>query len=589
MTIGGIQVRRSASARSTSVRWLSAILAAIVVGAGLTPIGAQEAVAAEASEFDPGFLISDGAFYDDDAMTEAEIQSFLDSRVAQCGNDLCLERYRETTATREATPRCGRYEGAANEPASRIIFRVQQVCGISAKALLVTLQKEQGLITTGSPTDRQIRVAMGYGCPDTAPCDALYYGFFNQVYTASSQFQRYRMNPGGYRHPVGVPFEVYLHPASNPLISNPPRCGTQKIVIRNLATAGLYNYTPYAPNASALSNLYGTGDSCASYGNRNFWRYFTDWFGDPRMYPVEASASRIDGADRYQVAANLATTAYTSASTVYVASGQNFPDGLVSAPAAARVSAPLLLTDPSSLPGSTIDAIRTLKPTRVVVVGGEASVSAYAYAQLESLVGAGGVRRDAGADRYSASIEIARGGFTSAKTVYLANGENFPDALSTSAAAGAAGAPILLVRPWDTQLDPAAVELLRSLGTTSVVIAGGSSSVSSALESWLRSSGIVASVARQQGADRYSAGLAVNKAAFPTATSAFIASGQNFPDAMAGAAVAAARRAPLLLTLGTCTPIETLAYLNDAGVSSVTFLGGTSTISSRASRFESCS
>jgi hypothetical protein len=47
----------------------------------------------------------------------------------------------------------------------------------------------------------------------------------------------------------------------------------------------LYDYTPYTPNAAALNNLYGTGDACSSYGNRNFWRYYSDWFGNPAAPP----------------------------------------------------------------------------------------------------------------------------------------------------------------------------------------------------------------------------------------------------------------------------------------------------------------
>jgi hypothetical protein len=53
------------------------------------------------------------------------------------------------------------------------------------------------------------------------------------------------------------------------------------VFIENQATAGLYNYTPYTPNDAALNNMYGTGDACSSYGNRNFWRIYTDWFGNP--------------------------------------------------------------------------------------------------------------------------------------------------------------------------------------------------------------------------------------------------------------------------------------------------------------------
>lgn len=57
------------------------------------------------------------------------------------------------------------------------------------------------------------------------------------------------------------------------------------MLIRNQATASLYNYTPYQPNAAALAAGYGTGDACSSYGNRNFWNYFSDWFGNPAGSP----------------------------------------------------------------------------------------------------------------------------------------------------------------------------------------------------------------------------------------------------------------------------------------------------------------
>ncbi len=56
-------------------------------------------------------------------------------------------------------------------------------------------------------------------------------------------------------------------------------CGGTNVYIQNQATAGLYSYTPYQPNPSALANLNGGGDSCGAYGNRNFWVLFNNWFG----------------------------------------------------------------------------------------------------------------------------------------------------------------------------------------------------------------------------------------------------------------------------------------------------------------------
>src|SRR5690606_17254112 len=76
-----------------------------------------------------------------------------------------------------------------------------------------------------------------------------------------------------YNYRAGQVNNVLYHPKA--------ACGSAPVFIANQATAGLYNYTPYQPNTAALNNLYGTGDSCSSYGNRNFWRLYWDWFGSP--------------------------------------------------------------------------------------------------------------------------------------------------------------------------------------------------------------------------------------------------------------------------------------------------------------------
>jgi putative cell wall-binding protein len=548
------------------------------------------------SRFDPGYLIADHQFFDGDAMSEAEIQAFLNSRgPSDCGvfGSWCLDNVPIPSTAYAGSNNCTPYAAASggSETVASVIWKVQTACNVSAKVILVTLEKEQGLITgTWSKTDsgataafqRRLQRAMGYGCPDTAPCDQGAADFIKQVLFAAWQFQQYRREGG----------RTYLPGRVNYIQYNPnPGCGGSNVLIRNQATAGLYTYTPYQPDAAAIAAYPRVSNDCGAYGNRNFWAFYTSWFGDPRTYTIPATANRVDGATRYDVAKNIALSAYPSgASTVYVANGENFPDGLVSAPAAALVDAPLLMTTPTMLPLPTAQAIQLLRPTSIVVVGGTASVSDEVYAQLEALLPVGGsIRRDSGVDRFEAAREIARSAFTSAPTVYLANGLNFPDALSTSAAAGAAGAPILLVQPWDVTLDDATLELLDELGTTNIVIAGGPASVSTQLQSWLTSSGTVATVMRQQGVDRYEAGRAVNEAAFPTATRAFVASGQTFPDAMAAAAVAAATGRPLLLSVGSCTPIGVLQYLERAGVTRVDFLGGVNTITPRALSYEVCS
>ena len=257
---------------------LAAVVAAFTLVTGAVALrSAAPASAADLTAFEPGFIMSDAIFYDSTTMPAPDIQAFLNNKGASCvqGADgsPCLKAYRETTASRAATDRCpGGYAGASNESAAEIIAKVAQGCGINPQVLVVTLQKEEGLVTTTNPTSTKFRSAMGYGCPDSAVCDSQYYGFFNQVYSAASQFRNYALHPTNYSHRAGMVNNIAFNP-------NTAACGSGAVFIQNQATAGLYNYTPYQPNAAALAAGYGTGDGCSAYGNRNFWNYFTDWFG----------------------------------------------------------------------------------------------------------------------------------------------------------------------------------------------------------------------------------------------------------------------------------------------------------------------
>lgn len=558
-----------------------------VVDRAVVDSGALSAVASKA-DFDPGYIISDEQFYQRGAMSEAEIQSFLERMVGDCGNSNCLAEYRQSTVSKPATERCTRaYTGGTNEPASRIIYKVQQACNISAKVILVTLQKEQSLITLTSPSASRLERAMGYYCPDDPArpgwCDPRFAGFQNQVYNASAQFHRYRLNPTNYTYRIGT-VPIKYHPNSS--------CGTKSVTIRNAATAGLYIYTPYTPNAAALNNLYGTGNSCSSYGNRNFWRLFTDWFGSPTgQMPSSVEASRVSGDNRFATSVEISSAAYADApggGTVFVATGANFADGLAAAPAAAQVDAPLLLTERNSLPSAVRAEIVRLQPELIVIMGGTGAVSGRVASQLADL--APTVRRDAGESRYDTARQIALANFPEgATTAYLASGGNFPDALAASAAAGAEGAPVLLVPPGSRSVDAETKQVLIDLGVTRVVLAGGTSVISGDVASSVRSGTGVTTVVRRGGADRYKTAAAINDASFPEADVMYLASGVSFADALAIAAVAGAEGRPLGLSSPGCLPAATVAYATLAGVDRVTLVGGTAVLSSRVARFTPCS
>ncbi|RKE60112.1 LGFP repeat-containing protein [Microbacterium sp. AG238] len=274
-------IARSAEPRRriTALHLVFALVAGllVVVAPAVSPVSAPAASAANAADWDPGYIIDDSVFYSSTGMTASEVQSFLDSRVRNCAaGATCLKNYRQSTDNRPVDRYCDGYQGSPSESAAQIIDKVARSCGINQRVLLVLLEKEQSLVSSTNPPAWAYTAATGQGCPDTAPCDPSTSGFFYQVYYAARQFEIYRLNPNsfGYR----------AQRWNNILYSPTTSCGTRSVFINNQATAALYIYTPYTPNQAALANLYGTGDACSSYGNRNFWRIFTDWFGDPRSY-----------------------------------------------------------------------------------------------------------------------------------------------------------------------------------------------------------------------------------------------------------------------------------------------------------------
>jgi hypothetical protein len=273
--------------RWTAVAAVAAVTMSLLAGApaaaasrsepGASPTPQTSVVkTADLSTFTPGNIVSDAVFFTSKTMSEAQIQAFLEAKVPSCeAGYTCLKDWYDTSRTTTADAMCGAYSGGTRERASRIIFKVAQACGINPQVLLVTLQKEQGLVTHVWPSDWRYTIAMGQGCPDTAACDTRYYGFFNQVYGAAWQMKRYANPPGTSQF-----FTWYAPGNTWDILYNPNHgCGTSPVHVQNQATANLYYYTPYQPNAAAIRAGYGEGDGCSAYGNRNFFNYFTDWFG----------------------------------------------------------------------------------------------------------------------------------------------------------------------------------------------------------------------------------------------------------------------------------------------------------------------
>ena len=200
-----------------------------------------------------------------------------------------------------------------------------------------------------------------------------------------------------------------------------------------------------------------------------------------RAYASE-TVERRSGADRYAASAAISRAAFLSTvDAAFVASGEIFSDALSGAPVAARAPGPMLLTRPDGIPAPIAAELRRLKPKRIVIVGGPASVSEQVRAQLAEYT-AGTVSRWFGSDRYAASAAISQHGYPRppVETAYVASGSIFTDALSGAPVAGMTAGPLLLVRT-DSIPDPIAAELSR-LRPTKIVVLGGPASVSPGVE-----------------------------------------------------------------------------------------------------------
>ena len=216
----------------------------------------NKAEAASGTGFNAGRIIDDSVFTNKGSMSVQDIQYFLNSKVPSCNAGfICLKNYAEN-----------------GKSAAQIIWEQSQNYSINPQVILVTLQKENGLVTDTYPYTWQYRTAMGFACPDNGSCDPTYYGFTNQVGQGARHFRNYYDNNPNW-------FVPYVVGQSTINWSPNAACGSSSVYIENRATASLYSYTPYRPNQAALNNIYGSGDGCSAYGNRNFWRDYTDWFG----------------------------------------------------------------------------------------------------------------------------------------------------------------------------------------------------------------------------------------------------------------------------------------------------------------------
>ena len=265
---------------------------------------------------------------------------------------------------------------------------------------------------------------------------------------------------------------------------------------------------------------------------------------------------RLGGADRYATAAAVSRSAFPTggAGAVVLARGDAYPDALVGVPLAAARHAPLLLTHGTTLPTATLTEIRRVLPVggTVYLLGGTDVVPASIGTQLTTL----GYQtiRYAGTDRFGTAVAVADA-LGDPSTVLLASGLNFPDALAAGPAATAVHGVVLLTT--GATLPPVTAAYLTAHPGQVYAVGGPAAAADPTARPLV-------------GADRYATAAAVAATFFPAPTTVGIATGLNFPDALAGAAQLATAGGPLLLTTTTVLPATTGSVLTAARASITT-------------------
>ncbi|HYD08513.1 MAG TPA: cell wall-binding repeat-containing protein, partial [Acidimicrobiales bacterium] len=254
--------------------------------------------------------------------------------------------------------------------------------------------------------------------------------------------------------------------------------------------------------------------------------------------PAGAEFTRIAGNDRYETSAAISESAIEpSPDIVYVATGTGFADALAGSALAGTRRTSVLLVEPDEIPPSVEDELERLQPDSIAILGGTGAISA----DVEEALGEhtdGAVTRLAGTDRYSTATQVSGSYFGSEVAyVYIANGEQFPDALSAGAAAVDRG-PVLLTNR--DELPPATKNELARLRPQEIIVVGGFAAVSDEVEAALDEY-TTGPVSRQAGNDRFATSAIVSSGAFQPPTGAvYLANGRSFADALSGGAVAGA-------------------------------------------------
>lgn len=302
-------------------------------------------------------------------------------------------------------------------------------------------------------------------------------------------------------------------------------------------------------------------------------------------------ATEIAGASRYLTAVEASKRGFPSgATTAVVATGQNWPDALGGSALCGAVRGPLLLTAKLDVPTAVRSELVRLGAEHVYVLGSESAVSAAAVAELEDVVGAGNVERLGGASRYDTCARVASETLSVARSELetrgiVVTGRNYPDAVVAAPIAAANEWPIFMVKP--DSVPPVILATMQSVGADHGHVIGGPAAVSDDVIEELNDAFYHYADAyswRISGDTRYRTAAAVADAAYTYFGMYFtrpaLATGQSFPDALAGGALQGSDYNPVVLTPKSSLEASASALLTEYRdmIYEIRFLGSTAAL-----------
>ncbi|EJO5348241.1 cell wall-binding repeat-containing protein [Clostridium botulinum] len=255
------------------------------------------------------------------------------------------------------------------------------------------------------------------------------------------------------------------------------------------------------------------------------------------------AVTRLYGNDRYQTSTSILKSGWSNSKNLVITSGEDFADALCAVPLAKQLNSPILLNSKSKLSNNQIQQIKDLKVEKVFIIGGYACISKSIEDKLRGNYNLKVIRLS-GKNRYETSISVANymyNNFNISDKIVVASGNGFADALSIAPIAAKKGFPILL-SPKDVFLDKLGSFLSNKKISKSYIV-GGSGVISNSVLSKFPSS------ERIGGSDRYATNSKIiNYFTGYDYTNVYVASGENFPDALSGAALAAKNSSFIILT-----------------------------------------